>query len=95
MGAISLKAPQWEGSVSSFGRPHSSQVLLDSELGLPVGGLGDDGASARVAKIRGRIAELVREENEIRGGGGSTTDPVTHVPHMENVPPPAYELDSN
>jgi hypothetical protein len=71
-----------------MGRMNRLQVLLEDlrhEL-TARGGDGDD--NARVAEVRGRVAELVREESEYPSGGGSAT---ILMRETENVPPPAYE----
>jgi hypothetical protein len=77
------------------------QALFE-ELHQEVAASGGDGTdSVRVAELRGRIAELVREETvsspAIAGsasgsgrasGAGSTQSPVSEI---GTVPPPAYE----
>jgi hypothetical protein len=51
---------------------------------------GEGGDSVRAAELRGRIAELMREESTAgsTSGGGSTRGPASEI---RNLPPPAYE----
>jgi general stress protein YciG len=51
---------------------------------------GEEGNNPRVAEVRHRIAELVREGGERSGVGGS---PLSPIGEMSRVAPPAYELD--
>jgi hypothetical protein len=50
---------------------------------------GKEGNNPRIAEVRHRIAELVREDGERSGVGGSPSSPVGE----SRVAPPAYELD--
>lgn len=62
---------------------HRLRRLFDDLHREGVAAGGEDGNNPRVAEVRGRIAELVREESEnIRPDGVSVTG---------NIPPPAYE----
>ena len=67
---------------------HRLQILfehLHREISAAGGVAG--GSNLRVAELNGRIAEVLREDNENNRGRAS------HVDEVEHVPPPAYELD--
>ena len=74
--------------VESPSQMHRLQILfehLHREISAAGGVAG--GSNLRVAELNGRIAEVLREDNENNRGRAS------HVDEVEHVPPPAYELD--
>jgi hypothetical protein len=63
---------------------HRLQTLFEELHRENTAASGASGNSLRVVELHGRIAELVRLENENSGGR------VIHVDEVEQVPPPAY-----
>jgi hypothetical protein len=54
---------------------------------------GGDANNPRVAEVRRRIAELVREEGDNSGASGRRPSPIVETrSEMRSVAPPAYEL---
>jgi hypothetical protein len=54
---------------------------------------GGDANNPRVAEVRHRIAELVREDGDNSSASGSRPSPIVETrSEMRSVAPPAYEL---
>jgi len=67
---------------------HQFQLLLEDLHREITTGSSEGSDSTRVAEVRDRIAELVREEGEHRSRRASTIA----IGDLESIPPPAYEL---
>jgi hypothetical protein len=61
---------------------------LSEELHRESVAAGGESNNPRVAEVRGRIAELMREGDEISSVGRSTVNPMSGI---GNVAPPAYD----
>jgi hypothetical protein len=61
---------------------------LSEELHRESVAAGGESNNPRVAEVRGRIAELMREGDEISSVGRSTVNPMSRI---GNVAPPAYD----